>query len=39
MELKRNEMAEKRAQDLVDSYLKAKNMRVILKGFFVQMKI
>ena len=31
MELKRNEMAEKRAEDLVDSYLKAKNMRVFIK--------
>jgi hypothetical protein len=28
MDAKRNEMAEKRAEDLVDSYLKAKNMRV-----------
>ena len=28
MEVKRNEMAEKRAEDLADSYLKAKNMRV-----------
>jgi hypothetical protein len=28
MEAKRSEMAEKRAQDLVDTYLKAKSMRV-----------
>lgn len=28
MEAKRSEMAEKRAQDLVNTYLKAKSMRV-----------
>ena len=30
MDAKRNEMAEKRANDLVETYLKAKNMRVDL---------
>ena len=30
IEEKRNEMAEKRALELVESYLKAKNMRVLL---------
>lgn len=29
LESKRNEMAEKRAQELLDSYLKVKNLRVI----------
>ncbi len=39
MELKRNEMAEKRAEDLVDSYLKAKNMRVSHGDVCIRQKI
>ena len=30
LEAKRNEMAEKRAEDLLSTYLKAKNMRVFI---------
>jgi hypothetical protein len=33
MEAKRNEMAAKRAEDLVDTYLRAKNMRLVQNVF------
>ena len=35
LEAKRNEMAERRAEDLVDTYLKAKNMRVLFVYVFL----
>lgn len=34
IERKRQEMAQKRAEDLADSYLKTKNLKVLNYGFF-----
>ena len=35
IEAKRNEMAEKRAEDLADTYLKTKNLRVLISFRFL----